>query len=277
VSPVVIAASAVIGLAALAGFVAVERASPDPMVPLDLFRSRQFSAANLVTVAVYAALGGAFFLLAVDLQQALRYSPLAAGAALVPVTLLMLALSSTAGRLAQRVGPRLPMTVGPAIVAVGLVLMRGIDPGTRYLPHILAVVTVFGLGLALTVAPLTATVLAAADTRHAGVASGVNNAVARVASLLAVAVLPLLAGLTGDDYQRAAALSAGFHTAVTISAGLCLAGSVIAFLGIGARPDAGTAAPSGAGLQQVCCPVDAPPLRRPTAAPGPGRPSGPHC
>ena len=232
------------------------------MLPLDIFASRQFTAANLVTVAVYAALGGAFFLLAVDLQQVLRYSPLAAGASLFPVTVIMLVLSARAGALAQHIGPRLPMTVGPMVVAVGLIMMRRIGAGSTYLPDVFPAVIVFGLGLALTVAPLTTTVLAAADARHAGVASGVNNAVARVASLLAVATLPALAGLTGDDYRHPAAFSAGFHIAVTISAGLCLAGGLVALAGISNEGRVVAAATPAPDRPDSSCAIEGPPLRR---------------
>jgi EmrB/QacA subfamily drug resistance transporter len=270
VSTVVIVAAAVVGAVGLIGFVVVERTGRHPMLPLDIFSSRQFSAANLVTVAVYAALGGVFFLLAVDLQQVLRYSPVAAGAALFPVTVILLLLSSRAGALSQRIGPRLPMTLGPLTVAVSLVLMRGIGAGARYLPDILPAIVVFGLGLALTVAPLTTTVLAAADPRHAGVASGVNNAVARVAGLLAVALLPALSGLTGRSYRHAAAFSAGFQTAVTICAVLCVVGGLIALVGISnetvaAANKAPAGAPAGS-TAQTCCPIDGPPIRRLPAA-----------
>jgi EmrB/QacA subfamily drug resistance transporter len=268
--PGVIATAAVLGVAGLAAFLVVERRSRHPMLPIDIFASRQFTVANLVTVAMYAALGGVFFLLAVDLQQVLRYSPVGAGAALFPVTVIMLLLSSRAGALSQRIGPRLPMSLGPAIVAVGLLMMRRIAAGSTYPTAVLPAVIVFGLGLALTVAPLTTTVLAAADARHAGVASGVNNAVARVASLVAVAILPALAGLTGDSYRHPATFSAGFHTAVTICAGLCLAAGLIALAGIrneGAVAPLPRAAPDRVG-RDVCCPVDGPPIRR-LAAPNP--------
>jgi predicted MFS family arabinose efflux permease len=257
---------AVVGVAGLAGFLMVERRSRHPMLPIDIFASRQFTVANLVTVAMYAALGGVFFLLAVDLQQVLRYSPVGAGAALLPVTVILLLLSSRAGALSQRIGPRLPMSLGPAIVAVGLLMMRRIGAGAGYLPDVLPAVVVFGLGLALTVAPLTTTVLAAADARHAGVASGVNNAVARVSSLVAVAVLPALAGLSGDDYRHPAAFSAGFHSAVTMCAGLCLAAGLIALVGI--RNEAAVAPATRPVGRDVCCPVDGPPVRR-LAAPKP--------
>ena len=251
--------SALIGVAALFGFFVVERGSRHPMLPLDIFRSRQFTAANLVTFAVYAALGGVFFLLAVYLQQALHYSPVEAGAALFPLTVIMLLLSARAGELSQRIGPRLPMTLGPVIVGLGLLLMVRIRPGAHYVSTVLPAVIVFGLGLSLTVAPLTATVLAAVDQRHAGVASGVNNAVARVAGLLAVAILPALAGISGADYQNASVFTAGFHTAVVISAGLTFAGALVAFAGIRnpAREDPQLAA-CGTGRS---CPVSGPPLR----------------
>ncbi len=153
---------------ALVAFFVAERRSPNPMLPLEIFRSRQFSAANAVTFVVYAALGGFFFLLVAFLQISMGYTPIEAGAASLPVTFLMLLFSARAGALAQRIGARLPLTVGPLIVAVGLVMMTQIAPGDAYVTSILPAVIVFGLGLTLVVAPVTATVLAAADTRHSG-------------------------------------------------------------------------------------------------------------
>jgi EmrB/QacA subfamily drug resistance transporter len=222
----------VIGLASAIAFVRVEQRSPEPMLPLSIFDSRQFTSANVVTFVVYAALGGVFFLLVVFLQVALGYTPIAAGAASLPVTVLMLFLSPRAGALAQRIGPRLPLTLGPILIAVGMVLMTGIDPGDSYLGAVLPAVIVYGLGLSLVVAPITATVLAAADARHAGVASGVNNAVARTAGLVAVAVLPLIAGLSGSDYESPAAITDGFHVAMLACAIFSLAGGVLAWLTI---------------------------------------------
>ena len=179
------------------------------MLPPRIFASRQFTAANVVTFVVYAALSGVFFFLVVDLQVVAGFSPLLAGSALLPVTLIMLVLSARAGAMADRIGPRLPMTLGPIVAACGLLLLLRVGPNASYLTDVLPGVTVFGLGLALIVAPLTTTVLAAAESGHAGIASGVNNAVARAAGLLAVAVLPLIAGISGDDYQHPEAFAAG--------------------------------------------------------------------
>lgn len=224
--------AALVGAVGLFGFVVLEAHSDSPMVPLKLFRSRQFSAANLVTFAMYAALGGVFFLLVINLQVSLGYSPLEAGAAMLPVTMLMLVLSPRAGVLAQRIGPRIPMTFGPVIVAIGLLLMTRITPGSTYMESVFPAVVVFGLGLSLMVAPLTATVLAAAASDNAGVASGINNAVARVAGLIAVASLPALSGLTGGAENNPKEFTQGFHRASLICAGLVGVGAAIAWVGI---------------------------------------------
>jgi EmrB/QacA subfamily drug resistance transporter len=225
-SGTVVAAGAA-GSAALLAFVVVERRSRAPLLPVQLFASRQFTAANLVTGAVYAALSGVLFLLVLHLQVVGGFSPLAAGTALLPITAAMVLLSSRAGAMASRVGPRLPMTAGPVVCACGTLLMLRIGPEPSYLRDVLPAVTVFGLGLAATVAPLTAAVLGAAADRHAGVASGVNNAVARTAGLLAVAALPLAAGLSGDDHRDPPAFDDGFRTAVLLAAGLLAAGGAL--------------------------------------------------
>lgn len=225
-SPTTVAAG-VIGVLALAALVVVERRSSHPMVPPALFASRQFTAANVVTFVTYAALGSTFFLLVLDLQVVAGFSALSAGAALLPVTLLMLALSARSGALAQRIGPRLQMTAGPLLAAAGLLLTIRVGPGASYLTDVLPAVVLFGLGLSTLVAPLTATVLAAAPAEHAGVASGVNNAVARAAGLLAVALLPTLAGLAGTDYESPTAFDAGYRTAILIAAGLLVAGGLL--------------------------------------------------
>jgi Na+/melibiose symporter-like transporter len=202
------------------------------MLPLDIFASRQFSAANAVTFVVYGALGGSLFLLPIQLQRVVGYSPLASGVALVPITVILLLLSARAGRLASRIGPRLPMTLGPLLVAAGLALLTRVGPGASYLVDILPASLVFGFGLVLTVAPLTSTVLAAAPAEHAGIASAVNNDVARTAGLLAVAVLPVAAGISGADAREPARFDAGFQTAMTIAAVLCAAGGVLSWLTI---------------------------------------------
>src|SRR6185369_11117341 len=208
-------------------FAVWQRRAANPMLPLGLFSSTQFTATNLVTFVVYGALGGALFLLPIQLQQVSGYTALAAGTALLPVTLVMLTLSARSGALAARIGPRLQMSAGPVVVGAGLALFARIGPGGNYLTEVLPAVTVFGLGLAVTVAPLTATVLAAVPARHAGMASAVNNDVARAAGLIAVAVLPAVAGITGSAYLRPADFSAGFHRAVLICAGLCVLGGAL--------------------------------------------------
>ena len=219
----------VAGLAALGVFVLVERRSPHPLVPPLLFADRTFTAANAATLLVYGALGVVFLLLVLQLQVVAGFSPLASGTALLPVTAVMLVFSARAGALAQRVGPRLPMTLGPLLSAGGLLLLRRIGPGASWLVDVLPAALVFGAGLTLTVAPLTATVLAAAPDRYAGSASGVNNAVARAAGLLAVAVVPGLAGIAGADYTDPAAFDAGFDVAMLIAAGLLVAAAAVSF------------------------------------------------
>jgi EmrB/QacA subfamily drug resistance transporter len=228
-SPGVIAALAGGAVAAVL-LVVVERRRPEPMVPPELFASSQFRAANLVTIVVYGALGGVFFLLVVQLQQVLGYSALEAGAATLPITLIMLAGSARSAALADRIGPRLQMSVGPVIVALGMVLLTQVDAGSSYLSTVLPAVAVFGLGLVTTVAPLTATALGAVADRFAGVASGVNTTVARAAQLAAVAALPLAAGITGDAYRDPAVFSDGFVTAMIITAVLSAAGGLVAAL-----------------------------------------------
>ncbi len=226
--------AAIGGVAALLAFLVHERRSANPMLPLSIFSSRQFSAANGVTFAVYAALSGVFFLLVAFLQISMGYTPIEAGSASLPVTGLMLVFSARAGALAQRIGPRLPLTLGPLVIAAGLLLMSGVNPGDSYLTAILPGVVVFGLGLTLVVAPVTATVLAAAPANHSGIASGVNNAVARVAGLLAVAVLPVIAGLTGESFYDPAAMADGYRIAMLACAGLAAGGGILAWFTIDA-------------------------------------------
>jgi sugar phosphate permease len=193
----------------------------------------------------------------VELQTALGYSPIGAGAATLPMTALMLAFAARGGALAQRIGPRIPLTIGPLLIAAGMLLMRRIHPGSSYVADVLPAVLVFGCGLVFVVAPVTATVLAAAPARHAGLASGVNNAVARTAGLIAVAVLPLAAGLTAEAYLHPVALTNAFHTAMTITAVVAASGGVIAWLTI--RSDVLDRGRPAA-REYRCCPVDGPPV-----------------
>ena len=178
-----------VGVVCLVGFVAYEHRSAAPMLPLSMFRSRNFSVGNGATVMVYGALYSSTFLLSLLLQQVAGYSAFETGLALSPPTLLMFFLASRFGALADRIGPRLLMGAGPLVVAAGLALGLRIEGDADYLTTVLPVLLLFGLGLAMTVAPLTAAVLGAVDEGHAGIASGANNAVSRVAGLIAIAVV----------------------------------------------------------------------------------------
>ena len=223
------AAAGSAGVAALAAFVAVERRRRHPMLPLALFRSRQFTGANLTTFAVYGAMSAAIFLVVLRLQVTLGYSALEAGTSLLPFTGIMLTLSARIGALAQRTGARLPMTLGPLLSAGGLSLFSLIGPADHYASDVLPAVTLFGLGMTVTVAPLTAAVLGAVDRRRAGVASAVNNVAARLAGLLGIAVIPTVAGIdSGAGLARS--LDSGYPAALRISAAICAAGGIIAWL-----------------------------------------------
>jgi EmrB/QacA subfamily drug resistance transporter len=218
-------AVSVIGFVA---FVVTERRTENPMLPPALFTSRQFVATNIVTFVVYAALAGALFLLPVELQQVNGYSPLEAGVSLLPLTLLMLLFSARSGRLAAVIGPRLQMTVGPIVAGVGLFLMTRASTDSNYLTGVLPGVLVLGVGLVITVAPLTSTAMSSAPGGHAGIASAVNNDVARAGGLIAVALLPVVSSLTGDAYLHAHEFASGFRTAGIICAIMCAAGGVLA-------------------------------------------------
>ena len=222
----------VLGIGLLVGFIVLQSRLADPLLPLGLFRERQFSAANAVTFAVYAALSGGVFLLPVALQRVCGFSPVAAGSALLPITAIMLLLSARMGRLATRIGPRIPMAVGPIVAGAGISMFAFLTAKSTYWTGVLPPMIMFGLGLAITVAPLTATALAAAPDHNAGIASAVNNDIARIGGLLAVAVLPGLAGLTPSAYNDPARLAAGFHHAVLIAGAVCAFGGVLAALTI---------------------------------------------
>jgi EmrB/QacA subfamily drug resistance transporter len=219
----------------LAAFLVAEARQRHPIMPLALFRDRQFTAANAVTFVMYAALGGALFLVPVELQRVSGFTPVAAGSALLPVTVVMLLLSARMGRLAQRIGPRWPMTVGPIVAGSGLTLLTRVGAHASYLTDLLPALLVFSLGLSATVAPLTATALGAAPAHQVGVASAINNDIARVAGLLAVAVLPGLAGITPAAYLHPAQLSTGFHHAVLIAGALAAVGGVLSAVLIRSR------------------------------------------
>ncbi|WP_116450044.1 MFS transporter [Blastococcus litoris] len=218
-----------IGVVSAVGFVVRERRASDPMLPLGVFADRQFSGANVATLAVYGALGGGGLFVVLQLQNVLGYGATAAGAAMLPSILLITLLSPRGGALAQRIGPRLPMTVGPLVVAAGTFLLAFVDGSAPYVVEILPGSVLQGLGMALTVAPLTATVLGAAPDTMAGVASGVNNAVARAAQLLAVAALPVAVGLGGDDYADPAAFTDGYRMALMICAALFAIGGAVSW------------------------------------------------
>jgi EmrB/QacA subfamily drug resistance transporter len=236
------------GAAILVGFIVIERSVAHPMLPLTVFRSSQFTGANLTTLAVYTGLGGTTFALVLELQKSMGYSALESGLALIPLTVLMAFLSSRSGALAQRIGPRAQMTIGPFIVAAGLLLLTRVQPGRSYLAAVLPGAIVFAIGLVVTVAPLTTAVLAAVDDEHVGVGSAFNNAVARLAGLLAVAALPVLAGL--DTAAPVAQFDRGYQKAMVICAVLSAAGGVIAFLTI--RRATPTATVSQASIFQPC-------------------------
>ncbi|WP_405977304.1 DHA2 family efflux MFS transporter permease subunit [Streptomyces sp. NBC_00158] len=260
--------AAVGGVLLAAAFVYVERHRPDPMVPPDMFASRQFTAVNLVTLFVYAAFGGFFFLVVLQLQVVSGYSALGAGAALLPTTALMLLLSSRAGALGERIGPRLPLTVGPLLCAAGTLLMLRVGPDASYVRDVLPAMVVMGAGMTVLVAPLTATVLASVPAGRAGLASGINNAAARAAGLLAVAALPLLAGMGPDAYLSAGAFDSAFGRAVLWCAGALVAGAATAWATV-RSPASGVCHPEC----RTYCAIGAPPLEHP---PAPDRAQGPH-
>ncbi|MFH8367758.1 DHA2 family efflux MFS transporter permease subunit [Streptomyces sp. NPDC018031] len=261
-SPAVLG-SAVGGVLLGVAFLRRERSTPAPMLPLSIFASRQFTAVNAVTLCVYAAFGGFFFLSVLQFQISLGYSALAAGTALLPTTVLMLLLSSRSGELGARIGPRVPLTVGPLLCAAGMLLMVRVGEGAEYWRDVLPALLVLGLGMVVLVAPLTATVLASVDVARAGLASGINNAAARAAGLVAVAALPLLAGMDPNDYRSADRFTDAFRAAMAMCAALLVLGALVAWWTV--RADA--LEPAAPGEPPRChaecrthCAVSAPPL-----------------
>jgi EmrB/QacA subfamily drug resistance transporter len=232
------------GVACFALFVAHEARTRHPMLELSLFRIRNFRVANLTTLAAYAGLIGGLFFVGLFLQQVAGYSPLEAGLATTPVSLILFFLSPRWGRLASGAGPRLPMSLGPIVGGIGLIMLTRVGPDANYLADVLPAILVFGLGLSATVAPLTATVLDSVEERHVGIASGVNNGVARVAGLLAVAVLGAVISAKFDasvgrevangplTSEAPDASTAAFHLGVVIAGLLMIVGGIFAGLGI---------------------------------------------
>ena len=219
----------------MVGFVLVERL-PGAMVPVELFASRVFTAANLMTFLVYGALGSVFFFVVLQLQVSSGFSAFRAGLSGLPITVAMLLLSPRFAALAARTGPRLPMTIGPLFCAGGVLLLVPVGVGTSYWTGVLPGMALFALGLSGLVSPLTAAVLAAAPDEYAGAASGINNAVARAGSLVAVAALPAAVGLSGTDYQSADVLTGGYRAGMIVCACLLGAGGVVAWFGLRRMP-----------------------------------------
>ena len=250
-------------------FVLRERRAAYPVLPLSVFRTGQLSATNAVTFLVYGGFGALFFLLVVHLQVVVGFGPVAAGSALLPVTVIMLLLSSRSGALAARIGPRLQMSTGPLVCALGMLLLARIGADATYLTGVLPGMVVFGLGLAIMVAPLTSAALAAAPPEHAGMASGVNNAVARTGGLFAVAAIPALAGI-GAGGNESLSFAEGYRHALWISAGILVAAALLAALTVRndlldeAEPDVVTPSSPQPTAEQAHhlphCAVGAPPL-----------------
>jgi MFS family permease len=248
------------------------------MLPLELFHSRQFASATVLALVTYAALGGVIFLFVAFLQVSLGYTAFQAGAATLPITILLLILSRPSGAITQRIGPRIPLTAGAVLTGAGLLLMARIHPGDSYLASVLPSLAVFGAGLGALITPITATVLASVDARHSGIASAVNNALSRLGQMIAVAVLPLAAGLSGADFEDPAKLAAGFPVAMTVAAGASFAAALLAWttirndaltqLGADAAPVAQQLPPS---LQRHCAvagtPLATSPRPRPSSDP----------
>ncbi len=272
-TPAVIAATAV-SVVSAGFFIGVEQRARHPMLPLEMFRSRQFASAITLALVTYAALGGVIFLFVAFLQISLSYTALQAGAATLPITVMLLILSRPSGAITGRIGPRIPLTTGAVLSGTGQLQMARIHPGDRYLTAVLPSLVVFGIGLAALITPITATVLASVDAARAGIASAVNNAVSRLGQLIAVAVLPLVAGLSGADFADSAKMSAGFPVAMNIAARVSFAAALLAWTTIRAgvlsqtqgntEPVAGRLPPS---LQQHCAVAGTPLATSPNPQP----------
>jgi EmrB/QacA subfamily drug resistance transporter len=246
-------ATGAIAVVMIAAFVWHLLHTSDPLVPPALFRNRTFTVVNLTTVLLYGAIGVTFFLLSYELQVATGWSALKAGLAPLPATLLMLVLSARSGALAQRIGPRVQLTIGPVLAGAGLLLLARIGPHASWATDVLPGTLVFGLGLVTLVAPLTATVMAAADPDHVSVASGVNNAIARAASLAALALIPAVSGLSRA--LGPAQVTHSFRLGLIVAAAIAALGAPLAFIGLG--PHARTRLSA----RRVHCAIDGPPIQ----------------
>ncbi|HEY9408840.1 MAG TPA: MFS transporter [Jiangellaceae bacterium] len=224
---VMVIGSAVLSVVAAVLFLRRERVAPVPMVPLTLFRDRTFSVVNAMTFVVYAGLSGIFFFLVIQLQVSLGWSPLAAGLASLPVTLLMLVFSGRSGDLGARVGPRVMLGIGSLVGSSGVVLLSFVEPGDEYASAVFPGVLLLGVGLTTLVPTLTATVMASAPAHLVGIASGVNNGVSRAAGLMAVAALPAITGLAGQAYADPGLLTDAYSMSLLICAALMAAGGIL--------------------------------------------------
>lgn len=213
-----------IGIFALGIFIWHESRAKAPMLPLSLFNVRNFSAGNISTVFIYAGLSIATFLITIFLQQTAGYSAIAAGLALLPITLLMFILSPRFGALAGKYGPRFFMTIGPIISGLGFLSMLVVDDPVRYWTQLFPGVLLFGFGLSMTVAPLTSAVLGSIANNHAGIASAVNNAISRIAGLLAIASVGIITGTVITIES--------FHKGVIAMAVLLILGGIVSAIGI---------------------------------------------
>ena len=249
----VVVAALVLAVLAMAGFVAHVRRAPNPLVPPQLFRNRTFTVVNLGTLLLYSGIGLTFFLVAYELQVAAGWSALEAGLALLPTTALMLVLSARSGAFAQRIGPRLQLTVGPILTGAGMLLLTRIDEGASWATDVLPGSLVLGIGLVTYVAPLTATVMAATDPDHVSTGSGVNNAVARGASLAGLAVIPVIAAL--PVAMGADEVTEAVRTALVIAAALAVTAGVV--MSIGLAPHVR----SSRTVRRIHCAVEGPPIQ----------------
>ena len=248
-----VAAALVIAVLAMSTFVLHLRRAASPLVPPSLFRNHTFTVVNLATVFLYGSIGLTFFLVAYELQVAAGWTALQAGVALLPATVLMLLLSARSGALAQRIGPKVQLTLGPVITASGLLLLTRIGPSPHWVTDVLPGALVLGCGLVIFAAPLTATVMAAADPDHISVASGVNNAIARAASLAGLAVIPVVSGLT--TATGAGEVTGAYRSALVIAATVAVLACPVMFVGLGGTVRSHRTA------RRVHCAVDGPPLQ----------------